>query len=355
MGWLGKSQRSFYERVLQVKVTGSVFIPQNRNSLIVANHTSHLDQGLVKYALGQYGDQMSTLAAADYFFEGSDFQKRFFRDFTHLVPMPRQGSLRAALRAAGEVLERGTTVLIFPEGTRGSDGQVREFKPAMGHLALRHEVDILPMYLEGAARVLPKGAKVLKGRKLGVKIGPPLLVKELKQLTAGLSTGEASRIVTRIAQLAVTALKNGTALHLNEVDIEALRRSESPQEVGMRPVIEELGRRYLSGEVEKPLTYYFSLGEERWTVRVTPAEIEIAQGKTSNSADCVLKTSPEVFEKIIRQAWVPTPQSFVSGEIKTSNINHLMKMQKIFQLTVRSEDLPSNLGTEGLGTGQPSL
>ena len=355
MGWLGKSQRSFYERVLQVKVTGSVFIPQNRNSLIVANHTSHLDQGLVKYALGQYGDQMSTLAAADYFFEGSDFQKRFFRDFTHLVPMPRQGSLRAALRAAGEVLERGTTVLIFPEGTRGSDGQVREFKPAMGHLALRHEVDILPMYLEGAARVLPKGAKVLKGRKLGVKIGPPLLVKELKQLTAGLSAGEASRIVTRIAQLAVTALKNGTALHLNEVDIEALRRSESPQEVGMRPVIEELGRRYLSGEVEKPLTYYFSLGEERWTVRVTPAEIEIAQGKTSNSADCVLKTSPEVFEKIIRQAWVPTPQSFVSGEIKTSNINHLMKMQKIFQLTVRSEDLPSNLGTEGLGTGQPSL
>ena len=122
----------------------------------------------------------------------------------------------------------------------------------------------------------------------------------------------------------------------------------------MRPVIEELERRYVPDAVEQPLTYYFSLGDERWTVRVTKEEIEIAQGKTTNSADCVLKTSPEVFEKIVCQAWVPTPQSFVSGEIKTSNINHLMKMQKIFQLTTRSEDLPSNLGAEGIADGETS-
>ena len=50
-------------------------------------------------------------------------------------------------------------MLIFPEGTRGSDGRVHEFKAAVGHLALRHDVDVLPVYLGGTYAALPKGAR----------------------------------------------------------------------------------------------------------------------------------------------------------------------------------------------------
>ena len=46
----------FYEKVMSTSVTGRAFIPANRNTLVIANHTSHLDMGLVKYALGSHDD-----------------------------------------------------------------------------------------------------------------------------------------------------------------------------------------------------------------------------------------------------------------------------------------------------------
>jgi hypothetical protein len=55
--------------VFDVKVSGKSFIPQNRNFLVVANHASHLDMGLVKVVLGDQGERLTALAARDYFFE----------------------------------------------------------------------------------------------------------------------------------------------------------------------------------------------------------------------------------------------------------------------------------------------
>ena len=78
--------------------------------------------------------------------------------------MTRSGALRQALRQAGELIEQGKTLLIFPEGTRGSDGAVHEFKPAVGYLALHHGIDVLPVYLGGTFAALPKGATMLRRR-----------------------------------------------------------------------------------------------------------------------------------------------------------------------------------------------
>src|SRR5690606_7671045 len=116
--------------------------------------------------------------------------------------------------------------------TRTTDGRLRPFKAAMGHLALRHDVDILPIWLEGTAQVLPKGAKLPKGRKLEARIGPVLPVSELKQVTQGLSTSDAARVVTRITHLAVAALSQGRHLNLSEIDVAEIRRSEVPEEEG---------------------------------------------------------------------------------------------------------------------------
>ncbi len=128
MQWLGMGQLSFYEKVMRTKVTGRNFLPYNRHVLVVANHASHLDIGLVRYALGTYGQDMMTLAAKDYFFEGNKYKRAYFEQLTNLVPMSRQGSLRSALREAGSLLDRGKTVLIFPEGTRSKDGSLQPFK-----------------------------------------------------------------------------------------------------------------------------------------------------------------------------------------------------------------------------------
>src|SRR5690606_37954724 len=157
MAWMGRAQRGFYDSVLRTQVTGRAFIPHNRNELVAANHSSHLDMGLAKYALGSYGDDLVSLAAHDYFFEGHRWRKTYFENFTNLVPISRHSSLRQSLRQAGALLDQGKTVLIFPEGTRSTDGSIGEFKPAVGHLALHHGVDILPIYLGGTHAALPKG------------------------------------------------------------------------------------------------------------------------------------------------------------------------------------------------------
>ncbi|MBL8739677.1 MAG: AMP-binding protein, partial [Myxococcales bacterium] len=136
-------QMGFYGNVMKPRVYGRAFIPHNRNTIVVSNHTSHLDMGFVKYALGTYGEDIVSLAAQDYFFEGNKWRRAYFENFTNLAPFDRKGGLRQALRTAGDHLDKGDTILLFPEGTRSPDGAIQEFKPAIGHLALTHGVDLL--------------------------------------------------------------------------------------------------------------------------------------------------------------------------------------------------------------------
>jgi long-chain acyl-CoA synthetase len=210
---LSFGQKMLYGGIFDVHVTGEAFIPQNRNVLVIANHTSHLDMGLVKTVLGGQGERLAALAARDYFFD-TPIKRAYFENFTNLIPMDRHGSLRESLRLAGEALHQGYHLLIFPEGTRSVNGVLQEFKPTLGYLALSYGVDILPLYIEGTHEALPKGAMVPRRKPLAVRIGPPLLVSELRRRTEGMSRSESYRAVTRIAEQAVRALQQHTVFHL---------------------------------------------------------------------------------------------------------------------------------------------
>ncbi len=222
---LGRSLLSFGQKVLyggifDVHVTGQAFIPQNRNVLVIANHTSHLDMGLVKTVLGAQGERLAALAARDYFFD-TPIKRAYFENFTNLIPMDRHGSLRESLRLAGEALHQGYHLLLFPEGTRSVNGVLQDFKPTLGYLALTYGADILPLYIEGTHAALPKGAMFPKRKPLAVRIGPPLLVSELKRRSKGPARSESCRMVTRIAEQAVRALQNHTVFDL-EANAELL-------------------------------------------------------------------------------------------------------------------------------------
>ena len=65
---LRRAQHAGFESWLKPRIMGRGNIPFNRNLLVVANHASHLDFGLIGYALGPMGERMVVLAAADYFF-----------------------------------------------------------------------------------------------------------------------------------------------------------------------------------------------------------------------------------------------------------------------------------------------
>ena len=219
----GIAQRALYGSVFQTRVEGQTNVPVDRNVLVVANHASHLDMGLVKIALGDQGRRLAAMAAADYFFD-TPLKRAYFENFTNLIPMERSGSVRKSLRAAVTALARGYNVLIFPEGTRSRDGELLPFKPTAGYLALHCGVDALPVYLSGTHLALPKGAIVPRGAELRVRIGRPISVEELRLRTADLPKGEAHKVATLVMEEAVRSLRD--RLH-----------AESASEAGPEPAL----------------------------------------------------------------------------------------------------------------------
>jgi long-chain acyl-CoA synthetase len=199
-------QRLLYERFLDTHVTGSAHIPPSTSFIVAANHTSHLDMGLVKHALGPWGPRLVALAAKDYFFD-DPVRRAYFENFTNLVPMERHGSLRESMRLAQEVIRQGYILLIFPEGTRSETGVMSDFKASIGYLSLANKVDVLPMYLEGTHEAMPKGSLLPKTRaRIGAHLGPPIRWEALRAATEKLPRSEHYREAARIVEVAVRQL-----------------------------------------------------------------------------------------------------------------------------------------------------
>jgi long-chain acyl-CoA synthetase len=202
-------QQLFYSQFLRTHYEGQSNIPPHTNFIVAANHCSHLDMGLTKMALGEYGKDLVVLAAADYFFD-TKYKRTVMENFTNLVPIERTGSLRQSLRHARSFLDRGYNALIFPEGTRSVTGQMADFKPVVGYLALHSRVGILPVYLHGTYAAMPKGTTIIKSRDVGARIGRFLAFEELEELTKGMARAEAYRLIAALLRHEVENLRDRT-------------------------------------------------------------------------------------------------------------------------------------------------
>ncbi|HEY8412755.1 MAG TPA: 1-acyl-sn-glycerol-3-phosphate acyltransferase, partial [Pyrinomonadaceae bacterium] len=200
-------QRFLYDQFLRTNYEGRSNIPPHTNFIVAANHCSHLDMGLTKMALGEYGKDMVALAAADYFFD-TKYKRAVMENFTNLVPMERTGSLRQSLRHARSFLDQGYNALIFPEGTRSMTGIMADFKPVVGYLALHARVGILPMFLEGTYEAMPKGTTIIKNRDVGARIGRFLAYEELEEMTRGLARADAYRLIAARVRHEVVNLRD---------------------------------------------------------------------------------------------------------------------------------------------------
>jgi long-chain acyl-CoA synthetase len=353
--FIGKLQDAFYGHLMNARVYGRANIPHNRNTIVVANHSSHLDMGFVRHALGTYGEDIVSLAAQDYFFDKSPLRRAFFENLTNLRAIDRKGGLRASERQAAEIIAEGKTMLIFPEGTRSPDGDIHDFKPLLGHLSLTYGVDILPVHLSGTREAMPKGQRLPSSRDLVARIGPPLAVDDLRRLTQAMTPADAAREVSRLAQRAVAALRAGDVLDLAAKESspsstpgpnkyaskkhafeEHPPKEHPPKEHPLVTLFAELELKFKPGKVERPISYYFTLGGDplaKWTVKVDPKGCEIRPGKPDGaSADCVLKTSPEIFARIVRDAYTPGPAEFLSGAVKSNDVELLLTFQRAFEL-----------------------
>ena len=175
---------------------------------------------------------------------------------------------------------------------------------------------------------MPKGAPVPIKRELVARIGPPLCVADLRRLTVGLTPAEAAReVLADRAGGGVGAARRPGA----RPDAGADGGGVGPE----NPLIElfaELETKFRAGEVEKPVSYYVSLGNDdlaKWTVRVDAAEVRL-HGQAAGRRGRLRQAG--IFAKIVRESYVPTPGDFMSGVFKSNDVALLATFQRVFQL-----------------------
>lgn len=95
---------------------------------------------------------------------------------------------------------------------------------------------------------------------------------------------------------------------------------------------EGMKKRFKPNVAPKETTFYFSLGDapdQKYVVKVSAQECTVAQGK-SDAADVVLKTSEELFLKLLKGEWVPGAMDFMRGKIKTNDPAGLQLLKDCF-------------------------
>lgn len=141
--------------------------------VVVANHSSHADTAVLLAALPPKAQPVFG-AAADYWFDVP--VRRFVATaLAGVLPVRRSGdgSYAALLAAARPALKAGRTVVIYPEGTRSTDGEIGEFRSGALRLARECGVPIVPVALTGTADVLPKGGR-WSPAPMQARIGEPI-------------------------------------------------------------------------------------------------------------------------------------------------------------------------------------
>lgn len=150
---------------------GREHVPASGPVLLVSNHVSVLDPPFVGGAAPR---ELHFLAKEELF--GIPLFGRLIHAL-NARPVKRDGSDSRALKMALRLLREGCALLVFPEGTRGVEGRLREGKPGVGMLAVMSGAPVVPVYVSGSGRALPAGRAVPRPVKVRVTFGPPLHFK----------------------------------------------------------------------------------------------------------------------------------------------------------------------------------
>jgi 1-acyl-sn-glycerol-3-phosphate acyltransferase len=148
-----------------------------------ANHTSNLDAPVIWAALpSQLRYNTRPIAAQDYWDKGAVRQflaKRILNAvLIERLKVTRSSHPLVPMEAA---LATGSSLIIFPEGTRGRNesGELGEFKPGLFHLARKFPgVQFVPVYLDNLSRILPKGEILLVPILAAARFGAPVQLGE---------------------------------------------------------------------------------------------------------------------------------------------------------------------------------
>lgn len=167
----------FLPLAFDYRVYGKENVPRQGGILMASNHQSFLDPIILGCGL----DRPASFMARRTLFTGNRFFGKLISRL-HAFPVDREGADIEAMREMLARLKAGKVVTIFPEGTRTSDGSIRELHTGMVMFAMKAEVPILPAVIDGAFEAWPRNKKLFSLKRISVAYGQPVYPSEYEKL-----------------------------------------------------------------------------------------------------------------------------------------------------------------------------
>lgn len=156
-----------------LRVEGVARFPLGSGALVCSNHQSNFDPVLVGMILPE---RLNYVARKTLF---KFFLFRWLIEYLDAIPLDRDGMGIAGIKETLRRLGRNESVLIFPEGTRTSDGKVARLKPGFYAIAKRSGKPIVPVAIEGAYDAWPKGTKYPTLTRMAVCVGDAISAEQI--------------------------------------------------------------------------------------------------------------------------------------------------------------------------------
>ncbi|MDD5440276.1 MAG: lysophospholipid acyltransferase family protein [Candidatus Omnitrophica bacterium] len=152
-------------------IDGRERVPSRGALIVCANHSSYLDP----LVLAQTVRRPLYFMARDRLFRAPVIG--WIVKHANSFPVRRHGDM-SALKKALRLLREGRPLVLFPEGTRSKNRQLKRAKPGVGFLISKAAVPVLPVYIGGTFDAMPRGFKTLKRHPVIVRIGKPVLLSD---------------------------------------------------------------------------------------------------------------------------------------------------------------------------------
>jgi 1-acyl-sn-glycerol-3-phosphate acyltransferase len=201
--------------VWKVRVSGETIQDPRRPYVVVSNHQSIADIPVI----AKLPWEMKWIVKKEMFrlpFAG--WMLRLAGDIPVDRKDPRSGA--RTLLAANKYLQQKCSVMFFPEGTRSMDGRVGRFNDGAFHLAIKAQVPILPLAVEGSIKCIPKkNWKFGKAADVFLRVFPPVN-------TIGLTSQDAEKLKISVRTMLVQQIAEWRGVELNAVDLLAESSSD---------------------------------------------------------------------------------------------------------------------------------